>query len=209
MPAALSAGRRPWSAQSLDMRFNSHNVAGSRNGLSGCARLSMAFDAAGSLMKASVSSGEPAVGERQLRRLRTRRQIRHRRRHVQPPRNPRERGRPRERIVLHAELAPQPLVERRLLSSGAGAQRFEIAAILPVVAARDVDQDVERRGGGLVAHRQRHLAPDAGVRVAGEPRGHRHDVETRAPHRAVGGDAQRRIGERLGRARALRPSGPS
>ena len=49
----------------------------------------------------------------------------------------------------------------------------------------------------------RHLAPDAGVRVAGEPRGHRHDVETRAPHRPVGRDAQRRIGVRLGRSRAL------
>ena len=57
--------------------------------------------------------------------------------------------------------------------------------------------------GGLVAHRQRHLAPNAGIRVAGEPRCHRHDVEARAPHGTVGRDAQRRIVLRLGRARAL------
>ena len=86
---------------------------------------------------------------------------------------------------------------------GAGAQRFEIGAILAVVAAGDVDQDVERRVRRLVAQRQRDLAPDAGVGVPREPRRDRQDVETGAAHRAVRGDAQRRIGERFGRARAL------
>ena len=108
----------------------------------------------------------------------------------------------------YAELAPQPLIERRLLASGAGSQRFQIAAILSIKAARDVDQDVQRLVGGLIAHGQRHVAPDAGVLVARETGCHRNDVETCAPHRPIGSNAQRRIGMGLRRScslTALRP----
>ena len=126
------------------MRFSSHHVAGSRSGLSGSASASIAFDAAGSLTNASVSSASRRSASDSFDDARAGEQVRHRRGHVQPPRDPRERRRPCERIVLDAELAPQPIVERRLLAGRAGAQRFQIAAILAVVAARDVDQDVER-----------------------------------------------------------------
>ena len=56
MPADFSAGARPWLAQLFDIRFSSQNVATSRNGLEGAASASIAFDAAGSSMNASVSS---------------------------------------------------------------------------------------------------------------------------------------------------------
>ena len=61
----------------------------------------------------------------------------------------------------------------------------------------------ERRGSRLVAQRERHLAPDAGVGVTRETGRDRHEVEICAPHRTVGGDAQRWIGLRLWRSRSL------
>src|SRR6476646_252274 len=58
MPAAFSAGRSPYSgpAQSPPIRFSSQNVADSRSGLFGAAKLNIAFDAAGSFVNARVSS---------------------------------------------------------------------------------------------------------------------------------------------------------
>ena len=159
-------------------------------------------------MKASASIARRRSSGDELRRARAGGEIRNGSRRVQTPRDPGERGGPGDRIRRDAQLAPKPIVERGFLPRRARAERFEVDAIFPVEAARDVDEDVERRGGRHVAQRERDLAPHAGVGIARETRGRRQHVEAAAPHGAVGRDLHGRVLLRFRRAGALTPLGP-
>src|SRR4029078_256670 len=101
-------------------------------------------------------------------------------RYVQSPRYASEGRRPGQRIV-RAEHRLQASVERGFLPRRACAKCLEAAAIRAVVAASDVDKDVHHRRSRLIAHRQCDLTTTAGVRVPGESRRDRNNVEIGAP----------------------------